>query len=77
MRTTYQYYIVNSKLINLYIVVYFYIFCKCYMEYLQFLQKMLDRPRIYGTEYWYNLLEERARENMKKAIKLLPGQDHA
>lgn len=39
----------------------------------QFLQKMLDRPRIYGTEYWYNLFEERARENMKKAIKLLPG----
>lgn len=37
-----------------------------------FFKKMLKRPRLYGTEYWHNLLEEQAKENMKKAIKCLP-----
>lgn len=37
-----------------------------------FLQKMLDRPQIYGTGYWHNRLEDQARENIKKAIKCLP-----
>ena len=36
-----------------------------------FLTKMLERPRLYGTEYWHNLLEKQARENMEKAIKCL------
>ncbi len=36
-----------------------------------FLNKMLERPRLYGTEHWHNLLEERARANMKRAIKCL------
>lgn len=36
-----------------------------------FLTGMLKRPRLYGTEYWHNLLEERARGNMEKAIKCL------
>lgn len=36
-----------------------------------FLEARLQRPRLYGTEYWYNLLEEQARDNMRKAIKCL------
>lgn len=36
-----------------------------------FFAQLLKRPRLYGTEYWHNLLEERARENMEKAIKCL------
>lgn len=36
-----------------------------------FLEKMLERPRLFGTEYWHNLLEERARANLRKAIQCL------
>lgn len=36
-----------------------------------FLEKMLERPRLFGTEYWHNLLEERARTNLRKAIQCL------
>lgn len=36
-----------------------------------FLTRMLNRPRLYGTKYWHNLLEEQARQNIKKAIECL------
>jgi predicted metal-dependent HD superfamily phosphohydrolase len=36
-----------------------------------FLTEFLKRPRLYGTEYWHNRLEEQARDNIKKAIKCL------
>jgi len=36
-----------------------------------FLEGMLERPRLYGTDYWYNLLEAQARENIKKGIRCL------
>lgn len=36
-----------------------------------FFAKMLNRPKLYGTTYWHNMLEKRARENMEKAIKCL------
>lgn len=32
------------------------------------LQSFLDRPRIYNTVHFFGLLEERARENLKRAI---------
>lgn len=37
----------------------------------EFLQNMLTRHRIFGTEYWHNKLEEQARANMQRAIKCL------
>ena len=33
-----------------------------------FLTKLLERPRIYGTDHWYDLLEQRARDNLRKVI---------
>lgn len=36
-----------------------------------FLEGMLERPRLYGTEYWYNLLEKQARKNIQKGIQCL------
>lgn len=36
-----------------------------------FLEKMLERPRLFGTEYWHNLLEKRAKENLRRAIQCL------
>ena len=35
------------------------------------LQSFLEKPRIYGSEYFYDLLEEQARENLSRAIKAL------
>jgi len=38
-----------------------------------FLTQMIERPRLYGTNYWYNVLEERARDNIKKIIECGTG----
>ncbi len=34
-----------------------------------FLEKMLKRPRLFGTEHWHNLLEKQARNNMEKTLE--------
>lgn len=36
-----------------------------------FLETFLKRPRLFGTKYWYNLLEEKARDNIGRAIQCL------
>ncbi len=33
-----------------------------------FLQEMLDRSRIYGTNFWYDKLEHHARNNIKRSL---------
>lgn len=42
-----------------------------------FLEKMFKRPRLFGTKYWYNLLEERARDNLMKAIIMLLEEERS
>ena len=34
-----------------------------------FLAKIFDRPRIYGTDLWYNRLETRARNNIERTLR--------
>lgn len=65
----FQYY--SEQLRKEYIDVPDYDFCKNRME---FLTKLLKRPRIYGTDHWYNQLEISAQNNIKKAIECLTEQ---
>lgn len=41
---------------------------------LDFLEGMLARRQIYGTKYWHEKLEQKAIENLEKAIKCLVEQ---
>lgn len=40
----------------------------------EILQKFLDRPRIYRTDYFYNKYENPARENLQRSIARLTGK---
>ncbi len=37
----------------------------------EILQQFLNQPRIYGSQYFYDLLEEQARANLKRAVEQL------
>jgi predicted metal-dependent HD superfamily phosphohydrolase len=37
------------------------------------LQSFLARPRLYSTDYFHSRLEQRARENLRRALTRLGG----
>jgi len=46
-----------------------------YPAHTKFLNSMLGRPRIFGTEFFFGRYEQRARENITRFLRILCAKD--